>query len=225
LNEFFVDRSDAVSEIAAVVAEIRVPSPVRVAVDGIDGAGKSTLADELAASLRSRGREVVRASIDAFHNPSSLRYRRGRDSAEGYFHDSFNYDAFRELLLDPLGPDGSGEYRTAVFDWRTDAPVVTPRKRASDRAILLVDGIFLFRPELLHYWDFRIFVDVSVDVGLKRCASRDGSSADPDTESNRRHAGGQKIYFDECDPIAVADVVVDNNDLIQPRLIWKRPAS
>lgn len=30
------------------------------------------------------------------------RYQRGRESAEGYFHDSFNYQHLRSQLLDPL---------------------------------------------------------------------------------------------------------------------------
>jgi uridine kinase len=37
---------------------------VRVGVDGVDGAGKTTFADELAQALEQRGRQVIRASVD-----------------------------------------------------------------------------------------------------------------------------------------------------------------
>jgi hypothetical protein len=40
---------------------------VRVAIDGVDGVGKTTLADELVAPLQLLGRDVIRASIDGFH--------------------------------------------------------------------------------------------------------------------------------------------------------------
>lgn len=62
-----------------------------VDVDGFDGAGKTTFANELGEVLTAAGRPVVRASVDDFHNVRRLRYRRGRDSWEGYWLDAFNY--------------------------------------------------------------------------------------------------------------------------------------
>jgi hypothetical protein len=43
---------------------------VRVAVDGVDAAGKTIFADELAESLRALDRPVLRISADDFLNPS-----------------------------------------------------------------------------------------------------------------------------------------------------------
>jgi len=216
-----MERALAIHEIATVVTELPLHRPLRIAIDGRDGAGKTTLADEFIQPLRSRGREVIRASVDGFHNPRALRYLRGRYSPQGYFRDSFNYDALREFILEPLGPDGSRDYRVAAFDWRNDAPAVSPLRRASETAILLFDGIFLLRPELIEHWDFTIYVDVSIDVGLKRCALRDGSSPDPHSELNRRYIAAHELYFRECDPLALADVVFENDDLSEPKLIWR----
>jgi uridine kinase len=215
-----MNRHVAIHEIAAMIAELPLGHPVRVAVDGRDGAGKTMLADELVQPLQNIGRPVIRASIDGFHNPRLIRYGRGRDSAAGYFLDSYNYASFRESLLHPLGPAGSRRYRTAVFDHRTDSPVVAPLKHASDDAICIVDGIFLHRAELIEYWDFRIFVEVRVETGLERCAARDGSSADPHADSNRRYVEGQEIYFSECNPRDLAHVIFVNDDLANPALFW-----
>lgn len=71
--------------LAAVAA--RVPAPphcVRVAVDGVDGVGKSTFAAQLAAALRARGRPVVQVSADGFLHRRAVRHARGRDSPDGF---------------------------------------------------------------------------------------------------------------------------------------------
>ena len=128
--------------IAAQIAEVRRGHTVRVAIDGVDGAGKTTLADELAPLLVRMGRPVIRASVDGFHHPRATRYRRGRLSPEGFFYDSYDLDALTSKLLEPLGPDGNGLYRHAVFDWRTDRPVDDVAQCAPKDAILLLDGIF-----------------------------------------------------------------------------------
>jgi uridine kinase len=132
--------------------------PLRVAVDGPPAAGKTTLADELALLLRSRGREVIRASTESFHLPRAQRYRRGEFSPEANYHDSFDYDTLRRVLLDPLGPDGDRRYQHAVYDLDTDTALSPPATAAPADAVLLLDGVFLLRPELIGRWDLSIFV-------------------------------------------------------------------
>src|SRR5687768_17695334 len=75
---------------------------VIVAVDGIDGAGKTVFADGLAETFAETGAAVFRASIDDFHRPRSERYARGRMSPEGFYRDSFDYPTFRRVLVDPF---------------------------------------------------------------------------------------------------------------------------
>jgi hypothetical protein len=65
---------------------------------------KTVLADALAPLVIAKGRQVIRASVDDFHHPRAVRYARGRYSPDGFFLDSYDYPAFRRLLLDPLGP-------------------------------------------------------------------------------------------------------------------------
>src|SRR5213082_3087644 len=166
-------RAAVVAELVETIAAVCRPHPVRVAIDGPDAAGKTTLADELAAGLRGRGREAIRASIDGFHRPRAARYRRGPDSPEGYYEDSFDYAALREALLDPLGPHGSRRYRRAVFDYRTDGSVHVEPEVAAVDAVLLFDGVFLLRPELAEAWDLRIFVVVRPEESLRRALDRD----------------------------------------------------
>ena len=109
-----------------MVLRVERPHPVRVAIDGPDAAGKTTLADELAPLIERSGRPAIRASIDDFHRPHRERIARGAKSPAGYFHDSFDNRELRAALLDPLGPGGSREFQRRVFDIRTDKPVTAP---------------------------------------------------------------------------------------------------
>lgn len=201
----------------------RVPEargrPVRVAVDGGDGAGKTWFADELGDELRSRGRSVVRAGVDGFHRPRAERYRRGRRSAEGFWLDSYDYDRFRAELLAGFAADGDRQYRTAVHDVRSDTAVDGPWCTAPDDAVLLVDGIFLLRDELLPWWDLAVRLEVDAPTRFARMAVRDGSPADPADLANARYREGQRLYVAACDPAARAHVVIDNGDLAHPVVV------
>jgi len=218
-------RPELLELLGGLLLEREPPHPLRVAIDGPDGAGKTTLADELAELLAGK-RPAIRAGIDGFHNPRELRYRRGPDSPEGYFLDSFDYEALRAILLDPLGPGGTRRYRRALFDYRADEKVAAPEEEASDDSILLFDGVFLLRPELRAFWDFSIFVQAGFDETLRRAEERDRElmgGADAVRERYRkRYIPGQELYFSSCAPQEVADVVIDNADVSQPRLA-RRP--
>jgi uridine kinase len=203
---------------------------LRVALDGIDTAGKTTLADELAPLIEAQGRPVIRASLDGFHRPRSVRYQRGPNSPEGYYEDAFDYASLRAVLLQPLGPQGNGRYRRAVFDFRADAPLAAPEEEAKASAVLLFDGVFLLRPELVDQWDYRIFVYVKMELALQRALHRDlplfGSVETIRTRYLQRYLPGQRLYYQAVRPQERADVIVDNNDPSHPHLVFpSQPSS
>ena len=217
-----LSRPELLARLAALVEALRLDHPTRVAFDGPDTAGKTTLADELASVLRERGRHVVRASVDGFHRPRAARYARGADSPEGYYLDSFDHDAVRAALLDPLGPAGDRRYRTTVFDHRTDRPVAAPVERAPRSALLLFDGVFLQRPELRDGFDLSVFVAVSFDEVLRRALERDvpvlGARDEVERRYRTRYIPGQRLYTADARPDATADVLVRNDDPAAPVL-------
>jgi uridine kinase len=202
--------------------------PVRVAVDGIDAAGKTVLADDLAQPLEARGRPVIRASIDGFHRPRAERYRRGADSPEGYYLDSFDYAALCDALLLPLGASGTGRYRRAAFDFRADRPEIADETDAPRDAILVMDGVFLLRPELSANWEYRIFVDVPFEVALERAKRRDvalfGSEEAVEARYRRRYISGQRLYLATARPHEQADAIIQNADPAHPVLLFRQSA-
>lgn len=216
-------RAEVLEQLAACIAAVRLDHPTRVALDGVDGAGKTTLADELVEPVRRAGREAIRASVDGFHKPRAARYARGPDSPEGYFLDSFDYAALRRELLDPLGPGGDGRFRGAMFDYRTDRAVDSPRQVARRDAVLLFDGVFLSRPELQTSWDVTIWLDVPFEVTVERAVARDarrgGDAAVTRGKYECRYVPGQRLYLTQCRPRERASIVVDNSVFERPRIV------
>ena len=209
--------------VAEQVPAARGADCVLVAVDGVDGAGKTVFADELAARLRAAGRAALRVSADDFHTPKAIRHRRGRDSPVGFWLDSYDYPALRERVLVPLGRGGSRRFRRASHDLATDEYVRPPVEQAPPGAVVVIDGLFLHRDELAGGWDLSIFLRVPFAVSVARMAARDGTDPDPEHPSVRRYVEGQRRYFAACAPEERADLVVDNSDLAAPVLI--RPGS
>ncbi len=165
-------RDDLLGRLAEEIGSATTTHPLRVAIDGPPAAGKTTLADELEVVLRSQGREVIRATIDDFLFPRAQRYRRGQYSAEGCYFDAHDRDAMCQDLLDPLGPHGDRRFRTSVYHRETDTTLSLPVATAPADAVLLFDGVFLLRPELINRWDLSIFMSVTFDRTLDRAQAR-----------------------------------------------------
>jgi uridine kinase len=180
-------RRDVLARVAALIGALE--APVRVGIDGPDAAGKTMLADELAVILAAGGRHVERLSADDFLRAPEHRHRRGRESPEGYYEDSFDHQRLRDTVL------GSG-------------------------SPLLVDGIFLQRPELDDLWTLRIFVSIGESEVLRRGIERDG--AEMERLYRVRYLPGQRLYADRVAPRDRADVVVENDDPDSPGLIVRR---
>ncbi|GGU58015.1 uridine kinase [Lentzea flava] len=190
---------------------------LRVAVDGITAAGKTTLARELTAAVSARGRVAAHLSMDGFHNPRAVRHRQGRDSADGYYADAYDFASFRRLVLDPLGPGGSGKYRERIIDLASDTPIDEPPVEAPE--VLVVDGSFLQRDLV---WDEVVFVDTPFEVARERGTRRDTELLGGLEQARRafdlRYHAASRRYLDEVDPAARATVVLGNEDVANPVL-------
>ncbi len=216
---FELTRSKLLQYIADRIGRISLSHPVRVGIDGADGAGKTRLADDLAPLVESMGRPVIRASIDGFHNPKDIRYKRGRFSPKGYFLDSFNLSRLVDELLNPLGPGGSLRYRRRVFDYRIDAELDLPLEMANPSAVLIFDGVFLHRPELVQHWDLTVFLDTDFQVTVPRMSERDGISSDLFDPLVNRYLEGQRLYLQSCEPQRNTNILVDHNDIQKPKIL------
>ncbi|MGW6932130.1 gamma-glutamylcyclotransferase [Lentzea sp. NPDC054927] len=212
-------RDRVLGRIADHLAQQRPGHPLRVAVDGITASGKTTLARELTAALVERGRAAAHLSMDGFHNPRVVRHRLGRDSADGYYADAYDFASFERLVLEPLGPGGDRKYRQRIIDLRSDAPIDEPPIEAPADLVLVVDGSFLQR-ELI--WDEVVFVDTPFEVARDRGTRRDtellGGLEQAERAFDQRYHAASRRYLDEVGPADSASIVLGNADVAQPVL-------
>ncbi len=203
---------------ATIVARALSPGrPILLAIDGVDGSGKTTFAARLAAAFAHVGRPVLVIHEDDFLNPRNLRYRLGRESPEGFFLDTYDLPSLTAKVLDAVGNGAGARIVPAVFDYRADAPVHVDAVEVPPDAVVIVEGMFLHRDELARRWDLSVFLDVPFTETARRMAERDGSSADPTHPSMRRYVDGQRLYLATCEPRRRATLVIDNSDPQAPK--------
>jgi len=193
------------------------PGRVLVAIDGVGASGKSTFAARLA--RQGDARPVVVLHVDDFFNPSQVRHAKGRYAPEGFWLDSYNYEALIASALRPLAVGGNGLYSAASFDPMADRVVLSKQVRAPDDALVLVEGTFLHRDELVQFWDYSIYLDVPFAEAARRMARRNGVDADPEPGLTSRYDRAQRVYFDAAAPWSRASLVVDNTDFHNPKII------
>jgi len=216
-------RIELLNTISQFILTQQLSHPIRVGVDGITASGKSTFVRELSSLLHQSQRKVITTTLDGFHNPRIQRYARGRESAEGYYYDAYNYNEIIKHLLIPLGEGGNLLFKTQVFDLKADEPIELEPTLALSDSILVVDGSFALRRELQDYWDVGIYLNVDYNIAEERAAIRDADDFGSATEAKRithtRYHGAHKIHTQMAKPMNVATFVVDNNEPIKARIL------
>jgi uridine kinase len=198
-------------------------TPFKIAIDGLDGAGKSTFARELFALMQMEKYPVFQSSIDNFHNSRKIRYSLGERSPEGYYKYSFNYEILLEYLLLPLMESEDIKVRGSAFDHKQDIATKTELVNVSSDTILLFDGIFLLRPRLQKYWDMHIFIHADIDNILARVKARDeGNASEIETLYLEKYIPGQILYLKECKPHLHTDILINNNNFDHPFFMVNR---
>jgi uridine kinase len=221
-------RTALLAEVASRIDRLS-PGRLRVAVDGLTGAGKTGFGHELAAALRGMGRVTMRASLDDFKNPWGGPQQLGYDrfSGEGYYRNAHDLRSARDLLLGPAGQGGSGEVVLCSRDPLTGEEHQDISVTAPAGAILIVDSVFAFRPEYNDCWEYRIWLEADPGLAMRRGIRRD-APAEGLEEAIRLHRDryrvAEMIYLTEVCPQALADLIVENQDFAHPRIL-SRPGT
>ncbi|MES9515127.1 uridine kinase [Rhodococcus erythropolis] len=166
---FGADDSGSLVEHVVRCHEVRFGRTV-VGLSGIEASGKSTIADELADGISTSGHDVVTIHGDEFSTAKAVR-NNNPDAVRGYLEDAYDYSILSSRVLVPLRSAEVSDISYVSTDPETDESVVT-KARVPDRAIVLVEGVLLFRGLMRDQFDLRIWVETSFDESLRRAKVR-----------------------------------------------------
>lgn len=167
--------------------------PLLVGIDGPGGAGKSTLARDIASTFD--GAAIVQMDDIYLSAAQRMQVPKGVGT---------NYDRARLVaqVLEPLRGGGSARYQR--YDWDTDA--LNDWIDVNHARIVLVEGVTSIADDIAAFYDLTVWVETPLDVCLQRGVARDGESARDQWE--QVWLPGDDHYREVQRPDERADVII-----------------
>lgn len=182
-----------------------------IGIDGLGGAGKSTISQSISDLLKGERLSVIVLHIDDFIHTRSVRYNGDYEEWECYYKLQWRYDYLLDEIIFPIKKGNSITKKVELYDkdndryylYEVDAPV---------GSIVIIEGVFLQRKELCGVFDYMIYIDIPEEVRLTRVLRRDGYIGDDNQiklKYDNRYFPAERHYVRECAPVQNADFVIE----------------
>ena len=171
-----------------------------VGINGIDCSGKTTFAKSVSKYFTHHKVENYRLDIDNFNNPAI---------------ESATYKAFVSGSWDEKDLN---KYYKLIINYSDAIRAVSEYKKKYPLVIL--EGIFIYKPQLADLFDLKIYLDINISLGRKRFAKRRSLKQDkrPFEIYDEIWMLSYIRYESEVHPKQISDLVIDYNDESKPVL-------
>ena len=165
-----------------------------VAIAGPPGAGKSTLADNVAKALKARGESAEVLPMDGFHMDNAVLIEKGLLKRKGV-PDSFDVRAFLDIVKAVRAADQ--EVLVPVFDRSREIAIASARIVSAEHRFIVVEGNYLLFSqgkwaELEGMFDYSIMLAPPIEVLEERLWAR-WRGYDLDEETARAKVYGNDL--------------------------------
>jgi uridine kinase len=190
-----------------------------IAVDGIDGSGKSVLAGQLTAAAARAGIPTLVLGVDDFRRPVDWTAG-GRTEAEVYYDDYYDLAHLDRCLR--AYTEGVASVEIPVFDSTSERLHGTRTIAFAGAAVAVVEGVFALRVAAVAEHAALVYLRTSFSEARRRVLARD--TARGRTTENVKHRidaryfPAQERYLREHDPVSRADIVMENEDFAARRI-------
>jgi len=202
-------------EVSNIIRERRRKMPdgqaLLAGISGIDGSGKGYLTRELADLLMSTLNVAV-LGVDGWLNLPHIRFS-ANDPGRHFYHHALRLDEMFDRLVLPLKRDRRIELTYDHTDETADASR-PERIVLKDIDVILLEGIFLFQPRYLPYFEVTVWIQCSFETALERAISRSQEGLSPgDTIKSYEtiYFPAQRVHLETDLPQANAELILSNN--------------
>jgi uridine kinase len=200
-----------VAAIAAKRAEVPADRALLVGISGIDASGKGFITEKIAKRLQELGWRVATINADDWLNLPEV-CMSGRSPGEHFYEHAMRFDEMFDQLIVPLKENRAVSFVADCADAKGNRRKHSYEFRKID--IVLLEGIFLFKPAYRHHFDLTVWVDCSFATALKRAIARCQEGLPP-AETIQAFSTiyfpAQRIHFDRDNPQGAANFIIRND--------------
>lgn len=181
-----------------IISEIHsLKRPIIIGVSGFGGAGKSSFAKELGIVINA---PVI--GVDSFQ----------KDGAFDTEYKLWEIMDFARLEKEVLQPFRDNQKVIQYGHFNVPSKSISETREVENRGKIIIEGVGLFRPELLKYFDYRIWVDCPLEEATERGKKRDREEYNNPTDEqwDGIWKKNDEEYFETFNPREKADITFQN---------------
>lgn len=183
-----------------------------VGISGIDGSGKGFISLKVADALRAKSLNVAVISADDWLNLPEV-YIHPENPGEHFYRHAMRFDEMFDQLIVPLKQNRAVSFVADCSDPKGNRRKHRYKFRKID--IVLLEGIFIFKPAYRRHFDLTAWVHCSFGTALKRAITRRQEGLPP-AETIRAfttiYFPAQRIHFARDNPQGAADFIIQNDN-------------
>ena len=171
-----------------------------VGINGIDCSGKTTFAKAISKYFSYYKIVNNHLDIDNFNNPA------------------IEIETYKAFVSGSWGEEDLNKYYKLIINYSDAIRSVSESK--NNYSIVILEGIFIYKPQLVDLFDLKIYLDIDISLGRKRFAKRRSLERDkrPFDIYDKIWILSHNKYDSEVHPKQISDLVIDYNDESKPVL-------
>lgn len=182
--------------------------PFIIAIDGLSGAGKTTIVNHLKDKLDN----VLVIHIDDHIVERKKRYDTGYEEWYEYYQLQWDTVYLEEELYKKLHQND--DHLHLSFYNKDHDSFVNKTIPLSPYQIIIIEGIFLLREEWKNYYDYIIFLDCPKEIRYERVLVRDAYIGDKGQivdKYENRYWVAEEYYLNKQSPLTIAHCIVKSD--------------